>query len=410
MTELADAVLPLIRTRADVGRWSSANEHGEQMNVAVDILEAAVTDGDPADVYRTTHRALASALKVIARADDSSGIIGSACRRLLDLHPVVAARAGVAKAELVRWMMDFQFHQEEVDYFALDPAAYAAALGEDGMRLYRAKLDEVATTLGPLPPAAGEWSIADSQERWALEWNARRLAVYDRDAEAIIRTHARDLRVAAWFEDTARAFEEIGDVDKAIGWADDGGAFDKGHQAKHCAEYWSELLARYRPTEYLEARRRNFSMWPDAAHAGALYAAAGPRWGEFRDEVSDALRSQPSDAVIFALDSLKDARLAWDLAHSLDLADNRLWTRVATSYEKIDRLVVLPVLARVIEAELIEANVHNYRPAARKLQRMRRLAEGSPQASDVDHFISEMRERNRRRPRLQQEFDRAQLP
>jgi hypothetical protein len=30
-----------------------------------------------------------------------------------------------------------------------------------------------------------------------IEWNARRLAVLDRDTDAIIRTHARDRKVAA---------------------------------------------------------------------------------------------------------------------------------------------------------------------------------------------------------------------
>ena len=38
--------------------------------------------------YAVTHKALTSAIKVIARADDSSGIIGDACRRLLELHPL----------------------------------------------------------------------------------------------------------------------------------------------------------------------------------------------------------------------------------------------------------------------------------------------------------------------------------
>ncbi len=42
-----------------------------------------------------THKALASAITVIAQADDSSGIIGGACRRLLDLHPRAAAAAVV---------------------------------------------------------------------------------------------------------------------------------------------------------------------------------------------------------------------------------------------------------------------------------------------------------------------------
>jgi hypothetical protein len=59
VTDLADAVLPLIRTRADVHRWSTANAHGRQMHEAVDILEGATESEDPAVVYSVTHRALA---------------------------------------------------------------------------------------------------------------------------------------------------------------------------------------------------------------------------------------------------------------------------------------------------------------------------------------------------------------
>jgi hypothetical protein len=41
---------------------------------------------------------------------------------------------------------------------------------------------------------------------------------------------------------------------------------------------------------------------------------------------------------------------------------------------------------------------------------MRKLAAGSEYAAEVDHLIAELRHANRRRPRLQQEFDRAGLP
>ena len=80
MSDLAEAVLPLIRTRADLWRWSTANEHGRQMHEAVAILRQAAESDDPAVVFAVTQKAIASALKVIMRADDSSGIIGDACR------------------------------------------------------------------------------------------------------------------------------------------------------------------------------------------------------------------------------------------------------------------------------------------------------------------------------------------
>jgi hypothetical protein len=169
---------------------------------------------DPAEAYSVTHKALGSAIKVIARADDSSGIIGDACRRLLELHPKVAAAANVPAAKLIDWMMTFQF-AGDVDYFTLDPVAYAPALGEAGMVAYRARLMQIEAGLGQRPSPADHWTSQHSHEWFTLEWNARRLAVLDRDIDAIIRTHARDRRVAAWLQDTAEAFEEIGQIDLA---------------------------------------------------------------------------------------------------------------------------------------------------------------------------------------------------
>ncbi len=101
MTSLADTVLPLIRTRADLSRWGAANAHGSDMHQAIDVLEAARPSTDQAEFYVVVHAALASAVNVIARADDSSGIIGDACRRLLELHPQSAAAARVAPKKLV---------------------------------------------------------------------------------------------------------------------------------------------------------------------------------------------------------------------------------------------------------------------------------------------------------------------
>jgi hypothetical protein len=248
MTTLADAVLPLIRTRADLWRWSTANAHGRDMHEAVDILEGAIPSTDPAEVYAVTHKALASAITVIARADDSSGIIGDACRRLLDLHPKAAAAARVPSGKLIDWMMKFQF-DGDVDYFELDPVAYAPALGETGMKAYRKRLSEVQATLGPRPSEDDRWTSMHSHEWFTLDWNAQRLAVLDHDIDAIIRTHAKDRRVAAWLEDTAEAFEEIGEIDLAIDWAKQATDFDRGHQSLKASDYWCRLLEHDRPAD-----------------------------------------------------------------------------------------------------------------------------------------------------------------
>ena len=409
MIRLADAVLPLIRTRADVSRWGAANAHGRQMHEAVDILESAIPTTDPAELYSGTHKALSSAIKVIARADDSSGIIGDACRRLLDLHPTVAASAQVPPGRLVDWMVKFQF-DGDVDYFELDPVAYSSALGEKGMATYRARLGEIEARLGPRPSEDERWASRHSHEWFTLDWNAQRLAVLDHDIDAIIRTHAKDRKVAAWLEDTAGAFEEIGEIDLAIDWAKQATDFDRGHQSLKAADYWCTLLEEHRPDEFLAARLLIFRRWPSSTTAARLHTAAGKTWPEYRDEVVATLAASPRDAVLFALLTLKDVQFAWNLAHSLVLESDHTWSELIKAYEKVDPLAVLAIHQRLVENELVEAGAQHYRLAARRLAQMRKLAARTEQASEVDNLIAELRETHRRRPRLQQEFDRAGLP
>lgn len=227
---LADEVLPLVRTRADLHRRGAASDYGRGVHQAVALLRDAARTQPAAEVLAVTQRALASALKVISRADDSSGITGGAIKDLLALHATLANAAPPAPARLVAWMIAFQF-DGVVDFFTLDPAAYGPALGERGLALYRARLAEIADQVGPELTEQQENALwqrrltdldAWEQEsgrrhaRFVLEWNAQRLAVWDRDIDAIIATHARDQRVAAWLTDTAEALAEIGENDLAI--------------------------------------------------------------------------------------------------------------------------------------------------------------------------------------------------
>jgi hypothetical protein len=407
-TSLADAVLPLIRIRADLHRYDTANQHGGRMHEAIDILESAIPSTDPVEVYAVTQKALASSIKVITRADDSAGIIGDACRRLLSLHPTTAAAARVPAGKLVDWMMKFQF-DGDVDYFEIDPVAYAPALGEKGMATYRTRLDEVRARLSPDPGDLLARDL-DRHERWVLEWNDKRLAVLDHDIEAIIRTHARDRKVAAWFQDTAEAFEEIGEIELAIHWARQ--AIDVGpwHQSLKAADYWCRLLSEHRPAEELDARLTVFRRWPSSTTAARLHKAAGKEWPRYAEEVMAALSASARDAVLFALLTLKDADLGWDLAQSLALDDDRTWAELIKTYEKVDPIATLPIHRRLVEHELVDTGAQHYRLAARRLATMRKLSAGTESSADVHDFIADLREIHRRRPRLQQEFDRAGLP
>lgn len=421
---LADTVLPLVRNRSALHRWSAANSYGYDVHEAARLLREAAAKEPAGEVLAVTQKAIASACKGIMRADDSSGIIGGAIRDLLALHAELARTASPPWRKLVDWLIRFQF-ANDCDFFEIDPVAYGPALGEQGLAAYRAKLDEIRAGLGPEPTpeeeralwgtsgadhVAWERAAEERHQRFVLGWNDRRLAVSDRDVEAIIATHARDRRVAAWFEDTAEALAEIGQIDLAIDWARQATYFGLGHQSVKAAGYWCALLAEHRPDEELPARLEVFRRWPTSTHAGGLRRASGAEWPDYREEVMATLERSPREAVSFALHGLDDAALAWRLAHELDLDEVGLWGEVVTRYEKVDPLAVLPIHADLARGDLERADARAYKSAARRLARMRKLAAGSAQAEDVDELVAELRETHRRRPRLQQEFTRAGLP
>lgn len=216
---------------------------------------------------------------------------------------------------------------------------------------------------GPRP--ADRWSSGHSHEWFTLDWNAQRLAVFDHDIEAIIQTHAKDRTVAAWLEDTAEAFEEIGEIDLAIDWAKQATDFDRGHQSLKAADYWCGLLEAHRPAEALDARLVVFRKWPSSTSAARLHKAAGSSWPDYRDEVVTTLAASPRDAVLFALLTLKEPEFAWNLAHSSALDSDQAWSELAKAYEKVDPITTLPIHQRPVENELVTAGAQHYRSQSR---------------------------------------------
>jgi len=190
-------------------------------------------------------------------------------------------------------MVKFQF-DGDVDYFELDHVAYAQALGDKGMASYRACLDDVRATLGPEPPESQRFSVPDRHERWVLQWNDRRLAVLGHDIDAIIRTHARDRKVAAWLEDTARAFEEIGEIDLAIDLAKQATDFGRGHQSLKAAAHWRKLLDEHLPGRILGSAASGPPALALLDDGSASVQGRGKSWAEYRDELTPATVSSPS--------------------------------------------------------------------------------------------------------------------
>jgi hypothetical protein len=422
MSGPGETVLAMIRTRADLHRRSTANAYGRQVHEAVELLREAAAEGT-ADLLPIVEKAIAAAVRVVLRADDSSGIIGDAIRDLLVLHADLARQTPPAASKLVAWLVKFQFDGAQ-DFFHIDIADYTPALGGKGVDLYRAKLAQIEAGLGPEPTEEQErayfegrfddpngWRrLADGRHnRFLLTYNRQRLAVVDRDPVAVIATHARDGK-AVWLHDTAKALAEIDEFDLAIYWAKRAADVDGGWQARDAGVYWCDLLAAHRPDHEVAARLEVFCRWPSSTTAQYLHRAAGNTWPDYRDHVLETLAAAPREAVVFALHHLRNVDLAWTLAHNLELTDGGTWSDLADAYEKINPVAVLSVLRTLVFGSLHDADARSYKYAAGLLRRMRRITAGTDHATEVDDLIASLRDEHRRRPRLQREFDAAKLP
>ena len=133
-----------------------------QMHAAIDVLEAADPDDRPSRGYAVVHAALASAIKVIARADDSSGIIGDACRRLLELHPDTAAAAGVASAEVGRLDDQVPVRRRRRLLRARPGRLRPGAWARPGWRSTGQRLDSPPRARPRNRPSADRWSAPGS--------------------------------------------------------------------------------------------------------------------------------------------------------------------------------------------------------------------------------------------------------
>lgn len=419
--ELRNEVLPLFRTRAELFRWRAVREYAAAAREGVEQLREAADDLGAGPVIPFVQKAIRSAVRVILRADDSSGVIGDLVRDLLALHAELCVAAPPPPATLVRWLIRFQFDGVQ-DFFNPDVAAYVDALGPSGLRRFRAELDRIAAELPPKPEERAErasWQehLADPERydaishdrtvRFALQHNEQRLAVAERDVPAIIAAYGDDQTRAYRLHDVAKALVEIGETEQGIGFARRAARHEDGWQAERAGHYWCELLAEHHGDQALDALREVFDRWPSRTNAARLHRAAGDRWSEYATHVLAELQRRPDDYVSFLLDPLGDTSLAWAEAHRLQLGRPDLWTRLVDAHQQVDPAAVVPILRELIEADLEVADVRNYRSAARRLTQLRRISATVGRREEAEAYVAVLRQQHRNRPRFLSELTRA---
>lgn len=397
----ADGDLAQLRTAVDRGlrtrRFLDYRESIAWARAADPILAEldALAGTEPSrELVELLQRAVGHVVKVITHADDSSGTIGDLAQRLLDVHAKACDAAVADPVKLATWMIRFRFADQ--DFFEVDPVRYASALGERGLAAYRKQVAE-----------------AESDDSFAVRYGRERLAILDKDLDAIVTIFGCDLGGPYRFLRIAEAMSEIGRLDLALHWAERGIAETQGWQVGQLYDLACRTHDQLgQPTEALRLRRAHHQRMPSISTYGALKRAAEELdvWQVEREAARAALRDADVRAFVSVLLDDGDDQFAWDT--SARLAEGLgpdLWLRLAERRELDHPSDAVTVYMRVADEVLETADRRAYQQAARILKRARSAAQAAGQLDAFSSTIARLRETHRRRPTLIEILDRAKL-
>ncbi|MFE9750016.1 hypothetical protein ACFYOT_34325 [Saccharothrix saharensis] len=257
----------------------------DELAAVVAELSAVVRAGSGAREARELVEVLVSAAQGGPRRAALAGLVD----RVLDLHAVACGGGPpVDGRELAAWLLWLQTGFAEPPEVRL--AAYAAALGEDGLAFYR---EQAVARFERLPVIGfGETGRYD-RERWALLRVMEELAEHTGDVDLQVVVLSKDLSSGWHYLQVATVLRDAGRSAEAVTWVERGLAATGGRGA-------ATRLVDLGVDECLRAgwvrravglRRRAFEAhprWEGYARLRAVASSAG-EWPAVRDEVLTGL-------------------------------------------------------------------------------------------------------------------------
>jgi len=217
LSDLRKVVKQATRTNGFI-EYREAGNYANRLEDLAELLSQRIADGQP-ELIEVIEEAIALAEEALQHIDDSGGEVMPAIVELRKVH-LAACNAlhpdPVALAErLYSFQMDGQwdtFHEVLPDY--------AEALGEEGLAVYRQRVEREWLALPTLGPEhyRSDWSTRRFQVESAMKDIARCVD----DFELLVAIQAKNLSSPSCFITLAGLFREQGRKDEALRWVEQG--------------------------------------------------------------------------------------------------------------------------------------------------------------------------------------------
>jgi len=406
--------------------YREAYAYAQRIEEAVDSVEKLLKEGYAKETVELAEYALAAVEGALGSVDDSDGSMGGILERLGELHLAACEKARPDPVALARRLFTRELH-DDWGILGGAPELYAEVLGEKGLAEYRRLAEAEWKRLPALSPA-GKAPEDYDHKRYRITSMMESLARQSGNLEELVAIKSRDLSLPYAYLSIAQIYQEAGQHDLALEWA------EKGLRA--FPDRPDSRLREFLANQYHRRKQHDRAMaliWEEFAEAPGLHcyqqlkshAEKSGEWPAWREKALSYLRETlkkrrgklPADPWADRPDHSEPVRIflweknveaAWQEAQAGGCSAS-LWLELARKREKDYPADVLPIYQRLVQPTLDQKNNQAYAEAMKLFQKIKELMAALGREREFKPYLEAIRAKHKPKRNFIKMLDKSQL-
>ena len=409
----------------DLVSYHEAYDYAAGIGEVVGALEDLLREGHAESAIELAEHGLEGLEEALEYVDDSDGWMGGLLSRLQDVHLDACLRARPDPVELAERLFEWEM-TSPFDVFYGAAATYAEVLGEKGLAAYRRLAEADWAKVQALGP--GEKDPCEYGRRFRITSIMETLAHNADDLDALVTVKSRDLSKPYGFLQIAALYNDVGDPDTALDWAERGlRAFPDEQRDPRLRAFVADAYHdRVRHDEAMALIWETFADGPRLETYCELekHGRRSEQWPAWRDKALDLIRARIGDGEaapanprawpvpagrdhsclveIFLHEGDVDA--AWREAE-MGGCSRGLWLKLAKCREKSHPADAVRIYEDHIAALLRNTGNRVYEETVRTLEKIRKVLADYGQDAEFRSLLTEIRATHRRKRNLMTMLD-----
>ncbi|NET39328.1 MAG: hypothetical protein F6K19_46400 [Cyanothece sp. SIO1E1] len=382
--------------------YYAAAGYADDVQSVVDGLEDLLAQGYASDVIELTEEAIGLLETALNSIDDSNGNLNSIMDQLPNLHYRACLVARPNPHALAERLFNMEM-QSGYGFFSDALDTYAAILGEAGRATYQQLVD---AEWEQLPELGNRERYSFDYRRSKLNRMKENLVAASGTLADLVAVMAKDLSRPYRYLQIAKLYQEHGQTDEAISWAETGlEAFSDSHHAGQLGDF---LIAEYEHQGRLEDAIN--IVWQDFCQSSSLplyqklkqQADKANAWSEWREKALVHVRqavAKTTDRRVLAHIGYSllveiflwegDLDQAWQAAQTGGCSKN-LWMQLAAARAADHPEDALSVYQPAIEPLINQTSNEAYSKAVDLLLKVRDLMARLNRQSEFETFLANL--------------------